>query len=604
MFGALRKLAQARAAGPPTAPPAGAPHRRPAYALLGLGDDNYTKFMQAPRDLSARLDALCMRPLLPRCEANEVLGLEEQVAAWQARLWPALEAEAEQAEAAGGMPPSTPALPALLPLPAPASVELEWLDAAQAAQAAAAGGSLGAIDRDGSCAAHPHAASIASARLLTSPDSDRVVMQLSLRLGDGACDALAHWSPGDTLHVHPRNDDADVTALLACLPAAAGDPDASCRVRPLTAAAETEWSRGAGLVTTAREVLASRRDIAAPPSRALLRSLAEHCVAGAAGERARARLLALAAPEGRAAYNSEIRDACITPAQLLLQLGGACVPPLGALLGALPPLRPRPYSVCCAPEASPAGPSVTFSLVCLAATTPPRLGVATGYMHSLATAAAAAAAAGAAPPEQRLLVHIAPGQAAFRPPADPDVAWIMIGQGTGVAPFVGFLQRRAAAARAAGARHRAPAWLFFGCRGPQEDFLFRAELEGWLADGTLDELEVAFSRAGPPGLPPTYVQHRVDARAEQLAALLAGPGAHAAVFVCGDGARMAKGVHDALAQALAAHAAPPDASTAELRLAWAEAWLAEMRADGRYVRDVWSAADDEDGKDDMARSAA
>jgi NADPH-ferrihemoprotein reductase len=195
----------------------------------------------------------------------------------------------------------------------------------------------------------------------------------------------------------------------------------------------------------------------------------------------------------------------------------------------------------------------------------------------------------------------------FTPPAAPDVPLIMIGPGTGVAPFRGFLQRRAAARAAAAADAAAafaPAWLFFGCRGEEEDFLYRDELRAWAADGTLTRLVTAFSRP-PGGGPKTYVQHRMAELGAELAALIAPTDARkpAMVFVCGDGAGMAKGVHAALLGAcalrlcgriaratdsLASRGADILQQHAGLSAADAAASLADMAKSGRYVRDIWS----------------
>ena len=112
----------------------------------------------------------------------------------------------------------------------------------------------------------------------------------------------------------------------------------------------------------------------------------------------------------------------------------------------------------------------------------------------------------------------------------------MVGPGTGVAPFVGFLQRRAALMAAPGAPARAlwaPAWLFYGCRSASQDFLFRGELEGWLADATLSVLETAFSREEGPEK--VYVQQRLSARGAELAELLTREQKPGCAFVCGDG---------------------------------------------------------------------
>ena len=158
----------------------------------------------------------------------------------------------------------------------------------------------------------------------------------------------------------------------------------------------------------------------------------------------------------------------------------------------------------------------------------------------------------------------------------------MIGPGTGVAPFRGFLQRRAAAlARATPAEKDAigPCWLFFGCRRAEEDFLYREDLEGFRASGALDALHCAFSRENPDVTKKTYVQHLIREKAGDVAALVAAPGAR--VYVCGDGGGMAKDVHAALRDALATLPEVADENAAE-------AALAAMTKEGRYVRDIWS----------------
>jgi len=120
------------------------------------------------------------------------------------------------------------------------------------------------------------------------------------------------------------------------------------------------------------------------------------------------------------------------------------------------------------------------------------------------------------------------------------------------------------------------AWLYFGCRAPGEDYLYRDDLEAFAADGTLTQLRVAFSRAGAAK---QYVQHLVAADAARLGPLLA---AGARVYVCGDGARMAKDVHACLAGVLAQAGLAADEAAGA-------ATLAEWARSGRYVRDLWAA---------------
>lgn len=155
----------------------------------------------------------------------------------------------------------------------------------------------------------------------------------------------------------------------------------------------------------------------------------------------------------------------------------------------------------------------------------------------------------------------------FRPPADPDRPIIMIGPGTGVAPFRAFLQQR----EADGARGRS--WLFFGARQFTHDFLYQLEWQDWLASGVLSRMDVAFSRDQPEKI---YVQHRMwEARRELFAWLAEG----AAIYVCGDAAAMAKDVHATLLRIISDQSGrnTDDATT----------FLREMQQSGRYLRDVY-----------------
>jgi sulfite reductase (NADPH) flavoprotein alpha-component len=154
----------------------------------------------------------------------------------------------------------------------------------------------------------------------------------------------------------------------------------------------------------------------------------------------------------------------------------------------------------------------------------------------------------------------------FRLPAD-DVPIVMIGPGTGVAPFRAFLQEREVRAAAG------QSWLFFGERNFRSDFLYQTEWQQWLKDGILSHLDVAFSRDAADKV---YVQHRMLEQSRNLYAWLE-QGAH--VYVCGDEKAMAHDVHDALIQVIGR----------EGDLSWEEAedYLRRMSADHRYQKDVY-----------------
>jgi sulfite reductase (NADPH) flavoprotein alpha-component len=160
----------------------------------------------------------------------------------------------------------------------------------------------------------------------------------------------------------------------------------------------------------------------------------------------------------------------------------------------------------------------------------------------------------------------------FRLPDDPDRPVIMIGPGTGVAPFRAFLQEREAVG--AGGRN----WLFFGARRSMHDFLYQLDWQDWQKSGLLSRIDLAFSRDQREK---NYVQHRMwDARAELYAWLRDG----AAIYVCGDAKAMAKDVHTTLLHVIA------DQSGAGISAAGLEAATNELRTlqrDGRYKRDVY-----------------
>ena len=171
-----------------------------------------------------------------------------------------------------------------------------------------------------------------------------------------------------------------------------------------------------------------------------------------------------------------------------------------------------------------------------------------------------------AEPDTPVPVHVQ-RSAHFRPPADPATPMVMIGPGTGVAPFLGFLEQR----RALG--HRGPNWLFFGEQHRATDFYYEEELTGFLADGTLARLDTAFSRDRRAKV---YVQDRMREHGPLLWSWLK-DGAH--FYVCGDASRMAKDVDQALKDIAVVHGGLDEAG--------AVAYVKQLATDKRYGRDVY-----------------
>jgi sulfite reductase (NADPH) flavoprotein alpha-component len=156
--------------------------------------------------------------------------------------------------------------------------------------------------------------------------------------------------------------------------------------------------------------------------------------------------------------------------------------------------------------------------------------------------------------------------AGFRLPA-PDAPIIMIGPGTGVAPFRAFLAERAAV----GAKGRN--WLFFGDRSFETDFLYQSEWLTWRKQGLLARLEIAFSRDQSEKV---YVQHRMRHCGAELWSWLQ-DGAY--IYVCGDATGMAPDVHAALLEIITRHGGLSDEQAVE--------YVADLRRDRRYQRDVY-----------------
>ncbi|MEV7639979.1 bifunctional nitrate reductase/sulfite reductase flavoprotein subunit alpha [Streptomyces rubiginosohelvolus] len=220
----------------------------------------------------------------------------------------------------------------------------------------------------------------------------------------------------------------------------------------------------------------------------------------------------------------------------------------------LGPLRPRLYSIASSPLEDPHRMRLTVSVIRYeSALGGMRKGVASTFLAD-------------AEPDSPVPVFVQRNDR-FRPPADPATPMIMVGPGTGVAPFLGFLEER----RALG--HSGANWLFFGEQHRATDFYYREELDTMSRSGTLTRLDTAFSRDQRAKV---YVQDRMREHGAQLWSWLR-DGAH--LYVCGDASRMAKDVDRALRDIAVAHGGlEPDAAAAQVK---------QLASDRRYVRDVY-----------------
>ncbi|WP_240154714.1 flavodoxin domain-containing protein, partial [Burkholderia sp. Cy-647] len=223
------------------------------------------------------------------------------------------------------------------------------------------------------------------------------------------------------------------------------------------------------------------------------------------------------------------------------------------LVGMLKRIQPRLYSIASSPAAHRDEVHLTVSAVRYSNGRRDRKGVASTFL-------ADRAGDGGVPVFVQKSAH-------FRPPASGEVPIVMVGPGTGIAPFRGFLHER----RARGASGRN--WLFFGEQHAATDFYYRDELAAMREDGLLTHLDLAFSRDQESKV---YVQDRMRERGAELWSWLEA-GAH--FYVCGDASRMAKDVDLALKDVVAAHGGMDEARAGE--------YVARMSKERRYLRDVY-----------------
>jgi sulfite reductase (NADPH) flavoprotein alpha-component len=369
----------------------------------------------------------------------------------------------------------------------------------------------------GSSRNNPVEAVLLSRTRLNKPGSEKETWHIEFDIAETGID----YAVGDSFGVYVANDPALAEAVIAALDA---PPDFPIGGRTL------------------REVLIDGVSLGPAPD--MLFQLFSYITGGERRQKAKA-LAAGEDPDG---------DAATLDVLAAIEKFSGVRPDPEAFIEALDPLQPRLYSIASSPKAHLGRIALTVDTVRYTIRNRTRLGVASTFLADRAS------------PGDRLKVYTQKANG-FALPADPSTPIIMIGPGTGVAPFRAFLHERMAT--------KAPGrnWLFFGHQRSNCDFFYEDELTGMKAARVLTRLTLAWSRDAEHKI---YVQDRMREVGRDLWAWLA-DGAH--VYVCGDAKRMAKDVERALIDVVAGYGARSSND--------AVAFVTELKKQGRYQQDVY-----------------
>jgi sulfite reductase (NADPH) flavoprotein alpha-component len=385
------------------------------------------------------------------------------------------------------------------------------------ADAKAAAKALDADIRPGRSRNAPAEAVFVARKRLNREGSEKATYHVEFDISNAGLD----YQPGDSFGIYPMNDEGLVERVIAAIDAPRDFPIAG---------------------KTLRQVF--RKDVSLGLAPDMLFELISYISGGLA--RAKAKALAKGEdPDG---------DATTLDVLAAIEKFPGLRPDPEAFVEALEPLQPRLFSIASSSKARPGRVALTVDHVRYAMDGRERLGVASTF------------AGAALRPGDKVKAYIQRAHD-FALPVSGDTPIVMVGPGTGVAPFRAFLQERMAT------KAKGPAWLFFGHRRRATDFFYEDELSGFQAAGTLAKLSLAWSRDVEKKV---YVQDKMREDGADLWAWL-GKGAH--FYVCGDAKRMAADVDAALVQICAEHG--------KMDAAAAKAFVKDLRTQHRYQTDVY-----------------
>ncbi|XP_073471311.1 NADPH--cytochrome P450 reductase isoform X1 [Aquarana catesbeiana] len=510
------------------------------FAVFGLGNKTYEHFNAMGKYVDKRLEELGAERIFELGMGDDDGNLEEDFITWREQFWPAV-CEHFGVEATGDE----------------SSIrQYELVVHTDENMNKVYTGEMGRLksyetQKPPFDAKNPYLADVTANRKLNQ-GGERHLMHLELDING----SKIRYESGDHVAVYPANDSSIVNKLGEILSA---DLDTVISLNNLDE--ESNKKHPFPCPTTYRTALTYYLDVTNPPRTNVLYELAQY--ATDQKEQENLRKMASSAAEGKALYLSWVLEARRNILAILEDMS-SLRPPLDHLCELLPRLQARYYSIASSSKVHANSIHICAVLVEYETKTGrTNKGVATNWLKNKQPCDNG----------HKSTVPMYVRKSQFRLPFKPSTPVIMVGPGTGIAPFIGFIQEREWLKQQG--KEVGETVLYYGCRHEHEDYLYKEELARFHKDGVLTQLNVAFSRDQKEKI---YVQHLLKKNKEHLWKLINEENAH--IYICGDARNMARDVQNAFYDIVE--------EFGKMDHALAVDYIKKLMTKGRYSQDVWS----------------